>query len=53
MSQGTRGRVPLIWIFMQKADLGLVELKPQPSLRKSDLQREAWWYAETKLKRDF
>ena len=38
---------------MLKADLVLVELKPKPSLRKSGLQREAWWYAETKLKRDF
>ena len=38
---------------MQKADLVSSELKPKPSLRKSGLQREAWWYAETTLKRDF
>ena len=38
---------------MHKADLVYVELKPKPSLRKSSIQREAWWYAETELKRDF
>ena len=29
--------------IMQKADLVLVELKPRPNLRKSGLQKEAWW----------
>ena len=38
---------------MQKADLVWVELKPKPSLRKLGLQRKTWWYAETKLQRNF
>ena len=38
---------------MKKADSVSVELTPTPSLHKSSLQREAWSYAETKLKGDF